>query len=111
MLNEARAAALALGENQAWVERVVVATRPASTGLLASQMGQDVLQILRESSADSDLRAQLKAHFGDLVRKLPYEVRTQAEDGLLQALVNEDYGSLIQAAEPYLMARLLEERR
>lgn len=111
LLNEAQAAALALGENQAWVERVAVATRPASTGPQASQMGQDVLQILRGSSADLELREQLKTHFDELVRKLPYEVRTQAEDGLLKALVNEDYGSLIQAAEPYLMARLLEERR
>lgn len=109
VLAEVRAAALALGEEAAWIERVVVATEPVlDPSTLRAR--EDALGALRRSlsdaSEDTALLDQLDGDIGELVRKLPHEVRTHAEDALLEAAIRGDYAKLIREASAYLAARI-----
>lgn len=109
LLAEARAAALGLGEDVAWIERVVVATEPVldPATLRAREDALGELQrLLGEAGTDGSLLAQLATDLGELVRKLPHEVRAEAEDALLKAAIADDYASLIDAAGRYLTARI-----
>jgi DNA repair protein SbcD/Mre11 len=102
LLAEARAAALGLGEEAAWIERLVIATdSPARHDALG-----DLQRMIGSASGDADLRAQLTSDLGDLIRKLPHDVRTDAEDAVLKAAIDSDTASLIAHAGGYLAARL-----
>ncbi len=112
LLAEARAAALGLGEEAAWVERVVVSTEPVldPATLRAREDALGELQrMLGDASEDAALLEQLDADIGELVRKLPHEVRADAEDAVLKAAINGDYAGLICEASGYLTARITAE--
>lgn len=112
LLAEARAAALGLGEEAAWVERVVVATEPAvdpaTAGNREDALGE-LQRILGDAFNDAALLEALKADIGELVRKLPHDLRAGTEDTVLNAAVDGDYAGLIGQVSPYLLARLTTE--
>ena len=105
LLAESRAAAQGLGEERAWVERVVIATDPDSTAG-ADPVLEDALGDLADALEDHSLRDEVKRDIGGLVSTLPPEVRDQAEDPLLRAAVERDYARIIELAGPYARARL-----
>ncbi len=109
---EARSAALGLGDEVAWVERVAVRTTPVAdaTALAAREdaLG-DLQRMLREAGSDSELLTQLQRDIGELVRRLPHELRDSTEDAVFAAAVAGDFASLIEHVAPYLNARLTAE--
>ncbi len=112
LLAEARAAALGLGEETAWVERVVIATEPAvdQPTLPSRDDALGCLQRISEDPAEIEaMLEQLGDDIGEFVRKLPHEVRSDTEDAALKAAVNGDYAGLIREAGGYLTARITEE--
>ncbi len=112
LLAEARAAALGLGEEAAWIERVVVATEstvdPATLAAREDALGE-LQRMLRDAGEDAALLEQLEADIGELVRKLPHEVRADTEDAVLKAVIDGDYASLIDQVTGYLTARITAE--
>jgi len=109
---EARAAALALGDEAAWIERLVIRTEPlaANSAFSLGQHALDGLQgIISEAANDPGLCSQLEAEVGELVRKLPHEIRTNVEDGILKAAETSDHPELVSEASRYLTARLAAE--
>ena len=114
LLAEARACAQGIGDDAAWVEKVVVATDPVA-GPAALAEREDALGelqlMLGEASADDALVEQLKKDVGELTRRLPHEARTEVEDKVLRAAIDDDYAGLIDLVTPYLSARLLAEER
>jgi DNA repair protein SbcD/Mre11 len=110
LLAEARAAALGLGEEAAWIERLVIATdSPETTALRQDALG-DLQRIIGSAASDTGLRSQLASDLGDLIRKLPHDVRVGADDAALKAAINGDTSSLIAHAGGYLTARLVAEK-
>ena len=105
LLAESRAAAQGLGDEQAWVERVVVTTKP-DLNAGADPILADALGNLADAIEDPSLREQVKLDIGVLVSKLPPEVRDQAEDPLLRAAAERDYARIIELASPHATARL-----
>ena len=112
VLAKARACALGLGDDTAWVEKVVVATEPVA-GPEALAERQDAVgelkRMLGEASADRELVRQFEAEIGGLIRTLPHEARDAVEDTVLQKAINDDYEALIAEVMPYLFARLMAE--
>jgi DNA repair exonuclease SbcCD nuclease subunit len=106
---EARAAALGLGEAAAWIERVAVNTEPlldtSSVGVRADAFG-DLQKIVEEAASDRQLIALIESAVGDLVRKLPHELRADLEPSALMDASNGDYKSLIKRAGRELVAQL-----
>jgi DNA repair protein SbcD/Mre11 len=110
LLAEARAAALGLGEEAAWIERLVIATdSPETTALRQDALG-DLQRIIGSAASDTGLRSQLASDLGDLIRKLPHDVRVGADDAVLKAAIDGDTSSLIAHAGGYLTARLVAEK-
>ncbi|MBC6405803.1 MAG: DNA repair exonuclease [Rhodospirillales bacterium] len=109
---EARATALGLGDEAAWVEGVAVRTAaPAGTAALAAREDTlgDLQRMLKEAPADEALLGQLKADIGELIGKLPSRLRDGCEDEALAAAAAGDYAALIGQVTPYLKARLTAE--
>ena len=109
LLAEARSSALALGDDVAWVEKVVTATEPAiDPDTLAEREDAigELQRILQEAVSDADLLHQLETEIGKMVGRLPHEVRTNVEDMVLKAAIDGDYAALITKVAPYLSARL-----
>ena len=112
LMEEARATALGLGDEVAWVERVVVQTTPiADASALAAREDAlgDLQRMLGEAIADEDLLGQLKTNIGELIGRLPPELRDGCEDEVLGAAMAGDYAALIGQVTPYLNARLTAE--
>ncbi len=112
LLAECRAIALALGDEVAWIERVVVSTEPDNVRNAPASAGEaigDLQSALAQAGTESDLLAQFGSEFGDLVRKLPHEVRSEFDDPFLKAATDGDYGRLASLAASYLTARLARE--
>ena len=112
LLAEARGAALGLGEETAWIERIVIATRPVldSATLRAREDALGELQrMLEDAGEDTALHQQLEADIGELVRKLPHELRADSEDAVLKAAIDGDYAGLIGQVSGYLTARITTE--
>ncbi len=105
---EARAAALALGDEAAWVERLVISTEPLAENPLQAgkEAPDDFAAILAEAANDPGLRAQLETEMGDLVGKLPHEIRSDAEGGILKATGGGDFPEVVNEASRYLTAQL-----
>ena len=109
LLAAARAAALGLGEDAAWVERVVVATRPAvdpATYREREDADGELRRMLDSAAEDEVLQERLEADIGRLVSTLPAELRDDSEDAALDAALRADYAELIRTTTGYLMARL-----
>ncbi len=113
LLAEARAIALGLGAEQVWVERVKVATEPevdARTLAARTDALGELHRMLAEASHDPDLLAQLGEDPGQMLLRLPHEVRIDAEaDSALKAALEGDQRALISTVLPYLAARLTME--
>lgn len=109
LVAEAQAAALGIGEDAAWIERVVNATQPQADPSAAADR-QDALGELRdmldEAGKDEDLLQQLASDIGELSRNLPSDLRIGAEDPALKAAINGDYADVIAHVQDYLSARL-----
>jgi DNA repair protein SbcD/Mre11 len=110
LLAEAKAAALGLGEEVAWIERLVVATAsPEASAARRDALG-DLQRIIESAGSDAELQARLATDLGDLVRKLPHDIRTDADDAVLKAAIDGNIASLIAHGGSYLSARLTAEK-
>ncbi len=112
LLADARGTALGIGEETAWIERIVIATRPVldSATLRTREDALGELQrMLEDASKDTALHQQLEVDIGELVRKLPHELRADTEDAVLKAAIDGDYVSLIRQVSGYLAARITTE--
>ena len=109
LLADARAAALGLGDEIAWVERLVIATEPkvdrASLASREDALG-DLQRMLSDAGKDAAVLEQMKADIGEFVRRLPHEVRTDSEDHILKAAINGEHTALISQVTDYLTARI-----
>lgn len=111
-LAEARGAALGLGEEMAWIERIVIATRPVldSATLLAREDALGELQrMLVDAGEDTELHRELGTEIAEFIRKLPHEVRRDSEDSVLKSAIDGDYASLVGHVSSYLTARITKE--
>ena len=109
LLAEARGAALALGEELAWIERIVVATRPlldAATFRAREDALGELQRMLEDAGEDAELQQLLEADIGELVRKLPHELRADPEDAVLKFAVDGDYAGLVDQVSGFLVARI-----
>ena len=109
LLAEARSAALGLGEDLAWIERIVVATRPtldAATLRAREDALGELQRMLEDAGEDAELQQLLEADIGELVRKLPHELRADPEDAVLKVAVDGDYAGLIDHVSGFLVARI-----
>jgi hypothetical protein len=64
---------------------------------------------LARAGNDSALLEQFESAFGDLIRKLPHEARSEIDDPFLKAAVDGDYTRVAGLASTYLTARLANE--
>jgi DNA repair exonuclease SbcCD nuclease subunit len=105
---EAQAAALGLGEEVVWIEKVVIETTPVSvSGEVDPENALGVLRgLLADASRDPDLLAQLGAKLGEFARKLPADLRPEVEDPALKAVLEGDYGTVVERTRDELLSRL-----
>jgi DNA repair protein SbcD/Mre11 len=101
---EARAAALALGEEAAWIESLVVSTEPLAVNV--SSTPDDLAAIISGAEQDTELHVQLGTMASELLGKLPHEIRSDLERGILKAAADQDYPEMVAEASRYLTARL-----
>ena len=114
LLADVRGTALEIGEETVWIERIVIETRPVldSATLRTREDALGELQrMLEYVSKDTALLQQLKDDIGELVRKLPHELRADTEDTVLKAAIDGDYVSLIRDVSSYLAARITTEEQ
>jgi DNA repair protein SbcD/Mre11 len=109
LLADARAAALGLGEEAAWIERLVVATESLETAASRKDALSDLQRMIESAGGDAELQARLAAELGDLVRKLPHDVRAETDDAVLKAAIDGNIAGLITHSGEYLNARLVEK--
>lgn len=112
VLAEARASALGLGDEVAWIEKVVIATEPTLDPQTLAQREDaigELQRMLQEAGSDEDLLAQIEGDIGELVRRLSHDVRVDIEDQILKSAIEGDYAALIANVTPYLTARLTAE--
>ncbi|MFO0593001.1 MAG: DNA repair exonuclease [Polyangiaceae bacterium] len=109
-VNEVRAAASDLGGDGVWIERVVLATRPAhDASALADR--EDALgalvRAMRGAAEDPETIAALREALADLTNRLPPEVR-EGEDGLR---LDDDatLRALLADVEPAVLSRIVPE--
>ena len=110
LLAEARSSALGLGDETAWVEKVVIATQSVidpETLADREDTSGELQRILQEAGSDTDLLRQLETDIGEMVRRLPHEARADVEDMVLKAAIDGDHAALIAEVTPYLSARLM----
>ncbi len=110
LLSEARSIALGLGEETAWVEKVVVETEPVISPETMEQREDavgDLLRMLQGAGSDADLLSRLETDIGRMIRRLPPEVRSAVQIPVLRAAIDRDHAALIAAVTPFLAARLL----
>ena len=112
LLAEARSSALGLGEDTAWVEKVVIATEsvlsPETLAEREDAIGE-LQRMLQEAGTDADLLHEIETDVGEMIRRLPHDVRADVEDIVLKAAIDGDHAALIAAVTPYLSARLMAE--
>jgi len=109
LMLEARSAALGIGDDASWIEKLVVATEPTLDPEVAAGR-QDALgelqSMLSEAAADDDLVHQLEMDVAGMVRKLPLDLRREVEDPALKFAIEGDFESLITNIKVYLNGRL-----
>jgi DNA repair protein SbcD/Mre11 len=110
LLAEARAAALGLGEETAWVERLIIATDGLEPATSRKDALGDLQRMIGTAANDAELQAQLASDLRELIRKLPHDVRANADDAFLKAAIDDDTATLITHAGRYLTARLAAEK-
>ena len=107
LLAEARSAAQGLGNDRAWVERLVNSTEPQQAEGIDPAISE-ALGDLADARTDGELLGDLRSDIGALLAMLPHEIRNRPESELLAAAANGDYARLIELAGPYATARLTE---
>lgn len=103
---EAGAAAAGLGDGAAWVERVIVATEPASRPGEREDAVGELQRMLEDAGDDPELVRRLDDTLARLVGQLPARMGDGAEDGALGAAAARDYAALIGEVAPWLCGRL-----
>jgi hypothetical protein len=109
LMAEAQAAALGLGDDAAWIERLVVSTqawRDPSVSVDQQDALGDLRNMLADAGKDEDLLQQLASDIGELSRRLPADLRTGVEDAALKSAIDGDYADVIDHVQDYLSARL-----
>lgn len=109
LIAEAQAAALGIGEDVAWIERLVVSTQPRrdpSVSVDKHDALGDLRNLLADAGKDEDLLQQLASDIGELSRRLPADLRTGVEDAALKAAIDGNYADIIDHVRDYLSARL-----
>ena len=105
-----RAAALGLGTNQAWVEKIKVETE-SNLDPQALREREDALGDLQDmfchAGEDDELISKLKEEIEPLIAKLPAEVRDSADDGLLKAAKDNRMEKIIAEASELAISKLL----
>jgi DNA repair exonuclease SbcCD nuclease subunit len=112
ILAEARAAALSLGDEGAWIEKVRIETVPQVSQAVLSARQDALGQLLRDldhAAADAAFLDVLANEIGQFARRLPPEIRSQAEDPVLRAAIDEDQHSLLRALRAELSSRVHDE--
>ena len=110
LLAEARAAALGLGEEAAWIDRLVIATASLETAASRKDALGDLQRMIESAGGDAELQARLASDLGDFIRKLPHDVRADSSDAILKAAIDGNIAGLITHAGAYLSARLAAEK-
>jgi DNA repair exonuclease SbcCD nuclease subunit len=110
LLAEARAAALGLGEEVIWVERLVIATASPEPADARKDALGDLQRIIENAGSDAELQARLASDLSDFVRKLPHDARADADDAVLKAAIDGNIAGLIAHGGAYLNARLAAEK-
>ncbi len=114
VLAQARASALGLGDEVAWIEKVVIATEavidPQTLAKREDAIGE-LQRMLQDAGNDNELLAQIESDVGELVRRLPHELRVDIEDKVLKSAVEGNYAAIISDVAPYLSARLIGQER
>ena len=105
LLADARAAALALGEGVAWVEKVVLETAPSVLAAPDAAIA-DLDDLFAMADDDQHLAAAFDADIGVFARRLPHEIGAQSTDPALAAALRADGASLIARLTSDLSARL-----
>jgi hypothetical protein len=110
LMAEAQAVALSLGEDGAWIERLVVSTQPQRDLAICAQQDAfgELRNMLAEAGKDEELLQQLGSDIGEFSRRVPADLRTGTEDAALKAAIDGDYAGLIGHVQDYLSARLTE---
>ncbi|MDE0101833.1 MAG: DNA repair exonuclease [Bryobacterales bacterium] len=109
LLAQARASALGLGEETAWVEKIAASTRlPRGKKLDPSLV--EAMGSLEDARSDEGLIAELRSRLQTFVARLPHEVRDSAESPLLASAAAADMEAIVELARPYALARLLDDR-
>lgn len=116
LLAEARAAALQLGEDVVWVEKVVLATTPPAS-LAEQALRQDAVgalqQMLETAVDDDDLRYTVEQELTDFIQSLPHDLRRQVsandDQSVLESAANGNHAALMATVIPQLCARLSSE--
>jgi hypothetical protein len=70
----------------------------------------DLQRIIESAGNDAELQVRLATDLGDLVRKLPHDIRTDADNAVLKAAIDGNIASLIAHGGAYLSARLATEK-
>ena len=109
VLAEARAAALGLGNEAAWVEKVVVKTRRPG-GAQRDPALVEAMGTLDEARSDERLLRELRDQLRTFISRLPHEVRDGAESPLLASAAADDIEGLLEHVRPFALARVLDER-
>ena len=105
LLADARATALGLGEDVAWVEKIVVATEPQRAPASPSSPTASAT-CSKRNARDEEFVAAVETDIAELVRRLPHEVRSEPGGTALAAAVNGEVAELIAGIAPELHARL-----
>src|SRR5690348_16371804 len=109
LMAEAQAAALGIGDDVAWIERLLVSPQPRRNPLGAADQ-LDALGNLRamlaDAGKDESLLQQLASDIGEFSRRLPADLRTGVEDAALKAAVDGNYADVIDHVQDYLSVRL-----
>ncbi len=107
LLQEARAMALGLGEDRAWIERVVVSTEsPEGTGIDDEKL-RDIADLMAGASHDPELLELLRRDFSRLAAKLPAEITRSPGTDLLRLVADQDFETLLQQERTTVVSRLV----
>lgn len=105
VLAAVRACALGLGNDVAWIEKIVNATESVVDPQILAQREDaigELLRMLGDAGNDDNLLKLMKADIGELMGKLPYELSKTNEDEILKAAIEGQYAVLFDSVAPYL---------
>ena len=107
LLEEARAIALGLGEERAWIERVVVSTSMAAEATTDARI-RDIADLIAGAANDQDLVELLRSDVVKLLAKLPREITDNPGTDLLRLAARQDAGALLEQESDGVISRLLD---